>query len=509
MTSELRVLAASVLCVGFQDATLTDQTESTLHALQPGAVILFSRHTESFAQTRALTDRLRLLLGDGLPPVIAVDQEGGRVARLRNGVDEFPSMMAVSATGDTALARRAGQRIALDLRRAGFNLNFGPVLDIAAHQRNTVIGARAFSDDPQTVIQFGGAVAAGMESTGVVATYKHFPGHGSTAMDSHLALPRIESSQAQLRLRDLAPFAALLPRARAVMTAHIVVAAFDAANPATTSSAILTELLRRELKFKGACFTDCMHMDAISKSIGTPQGAVQALAAGADCVSITQHLSVALEAVDRIVAAVERKQLPLRRLEEAANRMSTLREGLQPPLDAPGADHAVGIQIARRAITLVRGSMELRGSDLDVVSFQGSTTEGAAGKREVHASLADALRRRGVRAVERNIPLEPSLDDVCAVIADVAASEASVVILTRRAHIYEQQGQAVHALLRAFPSALLISMREPFDVQLFGEAINVACAYDDESVSIAALADLLSSGERASGTFPVELSTAR
>lgn len=502
-------MAASVLCVGFQDAALTDETESTLHALQPGAVILFARHTASFAQTRALTDRLRLLIGDGLPPVIAVDQEGGRVARLRDRVDAFPSMMALSATGDTDLARRAGERIGFDLRRAGFNLNFGPVLDLATHQQNTVIGTRAFSDDPQTVVNFGGAFAAGMESAGVVATYKHFPGHGPTATDSHLALPRVEIGQAQLRSRDLIPFAALLRGARAVMTAHIVVAAFDAVNPATTSYAILSELLRRELKFKGACFTDCMHMDAISKSIGTPQGAVKALAAGADCVSITQHLSVALEAVDRIVAAVQTKELPLRRLQEAANRMSMLREGLQPPLDAPRADEALGIQVARRAITLVRGSTELRGSPLGIVSFQGSTVEGVAGRHESHASLADVVRHRGMHVIARNLPLAPSLDDVSAVIADLVASNATVVVLTRRAHIYEHQGQAVHALLRAFPHALLISMREPFDVHQFPEAVNVVCAYDDESVTVQALGELLSGGERATGIPPVELSTAR
>ncbi len=508
MSSQLRALAAGVLCVGFQDAELTDETESVLHALQPGAVILFARHTASFAQTRALTDRLRSLLGDRLPPVIAVDQEGGRVARLREGVDEFPAMMALRATGDSALARRAGERIALDLRRAGFNLNFGPVLDLALHQHNTVIGTRSFGDDPLKVAEFAGAFAAGVEAAGVVPTYKHFPGHGSTAIDSHLALPHIDIDEAQLRQRDLVPFAALLPAARAVMTAHIVVKAFDAVNPATTSYAILTELLRRELNFTGVCFTDCMHMNAISKGVGTPQGAVQALAAGADCVSITQHLSVSLQAVDHIVRAVERKELPLVRLEEAADRMRTLRAALQPPLDAARAQPAMGLQIARRAFTLLRGGLELGGSPIRIVSFQGLTVEGAAGKRTDHASLADALGRRGLPVIAHDLSLEPSIEDVHAVIADLAAHEAPVVILMRRAHIYAQQARAIHALLRAFPNALLISMREPFDVQLFPQAAHVACAYDDEDVTIDALADILVSGERASGTAPVRLNAA-
>lgn len=497
-------MAASVLCVGFQEPELTDRTASTLHTLQPGAVVLFARHTASFAQTRVLTDRLRSLLGDGVPPVIAVDQEGGRVARLRDEVDEIPAMMALRATGDVALAERAGQRIALDLRRAGFNLNFGPVLDLALHQDNTVIGTRSFSDDPQMVTRFAAAFAAGMEAGGIVATFKHFPGHGSTAGDSHQLLPQIDVDEAQLRRRDLIPFAALLPKARAVMTAHIVVKALDAVNPATVSYAILTDLLRRQMKFEGVCFTDCMHMDAISNGIGTAEGAVQALAAGADCVSITQHISASLQAVNHIVRAVEREELPFRRLEEAANRMRALRVGLQPPLDVPRAEPAVGPEIARRAFTQIRGSAKL-GSPLRIVSFQGSTFEGAFGKHDEHASLANALRRRGLDATTHDLALQPSYEDVRTVIEDLEAREAPVAILMRRAHIHEQQARAIHALLRAFPDALLVSMREPFDVQLFPQAAHVACVYDDENVTIEALAGVLASGERPVGTLPVRL----
>jgi len=508
MSSELRALAAGVLCVGFQDSSLTERTQSTLYELQPGAVILFARHTASFAQTRTLTDRLRSLLGANLTPVIAVDQEGGRVARLRDGVDQLPAMMALRATDDPALARLAGERIGLDLRRAGFNLNFGPVIDLAIHDSNTVIGARSFSDDPQTVIQFAGAFAAGMEAAGVVATYKHFPGHGSTAIDSHLALPHVEIDEDLLRRRDLVPFAALLPGARAVMTAHVVVKAFDPIHPATTSHAILTDLLRRQLNFKGVCFTDCMHMDAISKSIGTPQGAVQALAAGADCISITQHLNVCVEAVDHIVEAVERKILPLRRLEEAASRMRVLRETLQQPLEVPRNEPAIGPQIARRAITLVRGSLKCASSSLSIVSFQAATVEGVSGKHDNHASLEDALRSRGLHATQQNLPLEPTMDEVASIVDDIAAREAPLAILMRRAHIYRRQTGAIHALLDAFPSALLISMREPFDIQLFAEAANVACTYDDEKVTVEALAGLMVSGDPASGTFPVSLRAA-
>src|SRR5581483_739592 len=206
-----------------------------------------------------LTDEVRTVLDR---PIIAIDQEGGRVARIRDGVEEIPSALAIAAAcagaGNDELAREAGRQIAFDLRRIGANVDFAPVADLALTRMNTVIGTRAFGDDPRRVAQLAGAFAAGLERGSVAATFKHFPGHGSTAVDSHLELPAIDEDETTLRSRDLIPFAELLPRARAVMTAHIVARAFNAGRPATVSYRILTELLRGELHFQGVCFTDCL-----------------------------------------------------------------------------------------------------------------------------------------------------------------------------------------------------------------------------------------------------------
>ena len=180
-----------------------------------------------------------------------MDQEGGRVARVREGVAQLPSAMALGATGDLGLTEELGALLGRDLARLGISLDFAPVADLALEPASTVIGTRAYGDDPERVAAFASAFARGLERGGVAAALKHFPGHGATATDSHLALPRVALPAAALRARDLVPFArAVAERAASlVMTAHVVVEAFDRERPATLSPAVLTGLLREELGF--------------------------------------------------------------------------------------------------------------------------------------------------------------------------------------------------------------------------------------------------------------------
>ncbi len=208
--NDLRSQAAGIVCVGFEGTRIDRALERRLRELPVAGLILFARNVESLAQTRSLTDRIRHIY---VNPIIAIDQEGGRVARLRSGVEEFPVMLAVAAAHDVSLARQAGEQMAFDLRRAGVNVDFAPVLDLALHSANTVIGSRSFGDDPHQVVKFAGAFASGLRAQGIAPTFKHFPGHGSTALDSHLELPVIDVDAAKLRSRDLLPFAQLLPHA--------------------------------------------------------------------------------------------------------------------------------------------------------------------------------------------------------------------------------------------------------------------------------------------------------
>jgi beta-N-acetylhexosaminidase len=493
--TDLRALAAGVLCVGFEGTRIEPEFEAKLRQTPLAGLILFARNIESLAQTRALTDAIREILPD---PIIAIDQEGGRVARLRDSVEELPAMLALAATGDVGLAERAGAQLGFDLRRAGVNVDYAPVLDLALYKMNTVIGARSFGDDPQQVVEFAGAFARGLRSQGIVPTYKHFPGHGSTAVDSHLDLPRIDLDEATFRSRDLMPFAALLPSAEAVMTAHIVVRSLDPDQPATLSRSVLTELLRRELGFSGVCFTDCMQMDAIAKGVGSAQGAVEALIAGADCVLISHDYNIARESIDLIVDAVAEGRLTRERLEEAFRRVQTLRLKLQPPLalDAKPPHAGVGNEIGRRAVTLIRGSAHADANSSIVLTFEGTTVEGVQGVHTEHAALA-----RNVPQIR--LPLDPDPYDVRAAIAELRESGKRPIVLMRRAHVYARQLEAVQRVLEAFPDALVVSTREPFDAFDAGAAQNVLCTYGDDRPSMIGLAEVIFNGVEPSGRYPL------
>ncbi|HEX5275706.1 MAG TPA: beta-N-acetylhexosaminidase [Candidatus Rubrimentiphilum sp.] len=496
--SGVRNLAAGVVCAGFYGTAVTEQLRAFLRDVPLAGVVLFGGNIGSVAEVRALTDELRSILPQ---PIVAIDQEGGRVARIREGVEEIPSALAIAAAcagaGNDEFAREAGRQVAFDLRRVGANVDFAPVADLALTRMNTVIGTRAFGDDPHRVAQLAGAFAAGLESGGVAATFKHFPGHGSTSVDSHLELPVIDDDEAALRSRDLIPFAQLLPAARAVMTAHIVARAFDGGRPATVSRRILTDLLRDELHFKGVCFTDCLQMDAIAKGIGSERAGVEALAAGADCVLVSHDLELAARTIDGIARAAENGELPLERLEEAASRVLRLRSCLQPPLplEASAPFPGIGTRIGLGAVTVIRGKIEAD-ADAAAVSFESPTTEGAQGAHDRHPALSDYADARQIRA-----PLDPRAEDAGRVLAEIDGRRP--IVLMRRAHVYAGQKTAVERILAAHPDALLVSLREPFDAFEFPQARDVACTYGDDAPSIAGLAAVLFEGKPAAGIFPL------
>ena len=493
-------LAREVVCAGFHGTSAADAPIEEMRQLGLRATILFARNVTGAAQVAALAGTLRDALGDDDPPLVAIDQEGGQVARIRDGVTALPAMMAVGATRDPALANRAGFALGADLARLGITLDFAPVLDLALEPRNTVIGARAFGEDPQLVAELGIAFAQGLAGAGIVPVVKHFPGHGATVVDSHFALPVLDLDEATWRSRELVPFArAMAAGLPAIMTAHVVLPAFDPQMPATLSRAIIGRLLREELRFDGVVFSDCLEMDAIAKGSGTAAAAPLALAAGVDCVVISHRLEAARDAIAAIEAAVRDGTLALARLEEAAARMRRLRASVgRSPERA--AEPETGLEIARRAVTVLRGSIALaRGSAVSVISFE----------QDEPASLSSALRRRRLKSEIMRVGLDPSEED-SALLEMVlrVLSARPVVILARRAHLHPQQVRAIERILETAPNAVVISAREPYDAALFPQAHNVACIYDDGQASLEGLADTMTGRAVPAGTLPVRLDAA-
>ena len=314
---------AEMFMVGFPGLTPTPDFESLVKSGIYGAV-LFKRNIESIEQTAELCSKIKR--DAGRPFLIAVDQEGGRVARLRGPpLIEIPPMRVIGASGDADLAHRVGELIAFELSAIGFDWNFAPVLDVDTHPDNPVIGDRSFHSKSEEVARLGLAMAKGLEAGGIASCGKHFPGHGDTTQDSHRVLPRLPHTLERLRSIELLPFRAYAAnQLAALMTAHIIFEAVDSKMPATMSLRVLDGILRREMGFEGLIVSDDLEMKAISDNHSLEEVVVQGAIAGVDLFLICHHAEVQSRAIEILVQAVEKGEVKPDRIRSAANRRNAL-----------------------------------------------------------------------------------------------------------------------------------------------------------------------------------------
>jgi beta-N-acetylhexosaminidase len=334
--------APRVLLPGFTGTELPDWLAARLRDGLAG-VCLFGENVESREQLRALTAAVYAANPHAL---IAIDEEGGDVTRLYQSVGSpFPGNALLGRIDDLDYTARVATAVGAELRDVGVNLNFAPDVDINSNPLNPVIGVRSFGTDPELVALHGGAWVAAHEATGVAVSAKHFPGHGDTAQDSHLALPVVDLPLAALRERELLPFeAAIAAGASSIMSSHILLPQLDPANPATFSRPILEGLLRGELGFTGVIVSDALDMVGASGEIGIAAAAVRAVAAGCDLLCIgTKNTDRQLADIEAALdAAVVAGTLDAGRLAEAGERNLALAASLAatsaPPLIEPVFD---------------------------------------------------------------------------------------------------------------------------------------------------------------------------
>lgn len=335
MSAEIAAYAGQVLVGGFEGVEVDPDFADLVRTGRVGGAILFRRNLESPAQAHDLLARLAALPAPE-PLIFSVDQEGGRVQRLKSPFPELPPMRVIGATRRKTLARRAGALLGRTLRAVGFHQNFAPVVDVDSNPDNPVIGDRAFSDDPSVVARLGAAFIDGLQTEGIAACAKHFPGHGDTDVDSHLALPRLDHDLERLRGCELVPFrAAAAIDVASMMTAHIVFAALDPDHPATLSEKALGPLVRDEVGYRGVVVSDDLEMRAIADHYGIGDAAVRAIRAGCDQILVCRHPHLVAEAHAALVRAVETGALPLARLAEAAGRVRALKDEYVRPVEAP------------------------------------------------------------------------------------------------------------------------------------------------------------------------------
>lgn len=325
-----RSIAGKLLVVGFDGQELPTGLGRALRAGERAGTIVFRRNVGSMDQLRALTASAQVLSPD-LPLLVAIDEEGGRVSRLPKELAFGPTMREVGRVGDERLAERIGCAIGATLASVGVNLDFAPVLDVDSNPDNPVIGDRSFSRDPGEVARLGGALARGLARGGVLGCGKHFPGHGDTDLDSHLALPRIAHDRARLDAIELAPFRALAGSLDSIMSAHVVISAL-AEGPATLAPNVMTTLLREELGFEGVLFSDDLEMRAVLDLHPPRESAVLAIAAGCDAVLVCKHEENVEEAFSGLVQQIETSPAFRARAIAAAARVDALRHRVRSRL---------------------------------------------------------------------------------------------------------------------------------------------------------------------------------
>src|SRR5262245_7896609 len=278
-----RARAARLFVTGIPPGGITPEFERLLRETPLAGVLLFRRDFATLAALPALVRRLRTLASPA-PILVCVDEEGGFVSQVAPDVPVPPTARVLGRAGTARQVEALGEHTGRVLRAHGVDVDFAPVFDVDAEPVNPVIGPRAFGPDPALVTRLGVAFARGLAAGGVLSSAKHFPGHGSTRVDSHLVLPRCEDARDVLEARDFPPFhAAVAERLPLMMVSHVHYTAFDEAQtPATLSPRVAGSLLRQHFGFEGVCVTDAMEMKAVSQAIGAGEAAVRALEAGCD-----------------------------------------------------------------------------------------------------------------------------------------------------------------------------------------------------------------------------------
>ena len=531
-----------MIMVGFDGQSLTPELESHLNEIHAGNVIFLGRNYANPQQMWEFTSALQRMASRRPAPVglfTAIDQEGGVVARLLNGVTVFPGNMALGATAQTHYARRAAEVTAQEMLQLGLNMNLAPVLDVNNNPGNPAIGVRSYGESPELVAAMGAEAVAASQSAGVLATAKHFPGKGDVTVDSHIDLPHVAHSRERLNRVELAPFqAAIAAGVGAIMTAHVTFPAIEPEPllPATMSQKVLQGLLREELGFRGIIITDDLFMGAISKSYGLAEAAIRSINAGADIVLMCHKPDEQAIAIKAVWEAARSGRISMDTIDSSVRRVLSVKALfgiLTPPVltNMPKgvrslANRKLALEIARESVTVV---MDRDG----IIPFSpggggadgGACKAGRDDRNEVdvlvispdiknltmvedtgsHGSpLAKAVRMFVPGASDITVSQSPSDQEIEAA-ATAASGRDLVIVGTHNGHLYPAQAALVKRVAQAGSPVVVVGMRNPYDVRDFPEIGTYIAAYSFRECSMRAAAEVIFGFTVPSGRLPVTI----
>ena len=478
-----------------------------------GGVYLFARNIESPAQVKQLIDDCRGAANQ--PILVGIDQEGGIVARLRDGFTESPGAMALGAAGDSRLAENVALMMGRELAALGINWNFAPVADIAHKADNPSVSTRSIGRDKALVSEIVAAQIRGFQRAGVAATVKHFPGLGNSVIDTHEALARVTGSLDYLYDEDLLPFrAAIDADVACVMLTHVMFEALDSQYPATMSPSIVNDLLREELGYDGAVCTDCMEMKAITDGFGAGESAVLAILAGIDMPLFSHTRERQKKAYESVLAAVKSGRIPNRRIDESVKRITDLKRRFEltnrPPIEVVGCEaHAkIATNAARAGTVLVKRGATI---PLDTDAVKVAVVEMRAQR------ISDAVDARSRSTFSRYLTLRlphaschavnPRLPETVAnmQIKAIVRSADVVILLTRNAHMQPRHQRLAQSIIDQSKQVILVCARNPYDAGLLVGADTVICTNGDSKPSLKATVDAICGDFVPSGKLTVTL----
>ncbi len=495
-----------LLMIGFPGTELDDASIELIEKYKAGNIILFSRNLTSPKQMRSLCDDLkkRIKEATGYTPIIAIDQEGGIVSRVPSGTTIFPSAMAVAAAGEPEDAEAAAYYSARELAALGVNCNFAPVVDVNTNPQNPVIGVRSYGNTVDHVIKYSDAVHRGILRAGLLLSTKHFPGHGDTAVDSHLGLPVVEKSREELFECELAPFVdAIKKGSPCVMVSHMLFPAFDDSGvPASMSRPIMTDLLRGEMGFDGLIVSDCLEMGAIKDHYGTPQAFLEGIKSGLDLGCISHLAPLALEALRITEKAVKDGSLPMDRVDDAVARVLEAKRRFadaDAPFEAVGCEEHTNKakELMQGAITRFDDNTSFPTIDADThfvscpvyrATFASSTSN--------EDTFAQHMAKR-FGAKHTVVPVKPQTEDIESVLSATDEGQ-TVVVGTYNGHLNTEQLHLIEELHEKGRCVVAVALRNPYDLLSLPEAVYKLCAFEYSSRSFDAVEAVLR-GRKATG----------
>ncbi|WP_405153182.1 beta-N-acetylhexosaminidase [Paenibacillus sp. FSL K6-0108] len=531
---------------GFHGQHADEQIHQLIRDYHVGGVIYFRRNVESVDQLNRLSADLQAIAVEAgeLPLMISVDQEGGMVARIdKEGVTQVPGNMALGATGNPAYTLECAQILGHELKSIGIDMNLAPVLDVNNNFLNPVIGVRSYGENAESVAAHGAAAIKGYQSRGVTATAKHFPGHGDTAVDSHLGMVTVPHDRNRLEKVELLPFRrAIEAGVDAIMTAHVIFPAIEPEPiPATLSRKVLTGLLRKEMGFDGIIITDCLEMHAISKPYGVAEAAVRAVEAGADLILVSHTLQDQVSAVEAVVEAVRTGRIEAATINKALERIiswKTARCGQWQKTFVPmREDHVLpdgldenGSAISTKENQELARSLDSIESTLDEIASNSITMVKNDGllplkpEKDVYVIWPEVIQRTevdepwshtdslgmalsqlrgGVR--EQKITTQPTYDETDRILKDVSEADQIIVCTyTSAGHLPKGQQHLVQKLSEKY-SLIVVALRNPYDLLEIPEPGSYVCTYENTPAVVRALSLVLTGELQPKGRLPVRL----